>query len=140
MFWHYWWLIGAGVLIAGSVIAIFHVVMVVVDHRRHRKWSSTLLAIVWPIISVLMIGVLQGNMDPPLFGIPLFVLFSMAWRKDKRSFWAGLVLFYALCAMVLGVATSNCSQIHWPFLWLWPASAGSLILWRCIRVSVLGVT
>ena len=137
MFWQYWWLIGAGIFIGGAAITIFHLVMIIVDHRRHRKWQSTLLAIAWPIMCIPMIGVLQGNMDPPLFGIPILILFSTVWWKDKRIYFAGLALFYTLCAMVLFVAASNGSRVHWPFLLLWPVSAATIIYWRSKRILAL---
>ena len=121
----------------GFVITIYHLVMIIVDHRRHRNWHSTGLAIAWPIISIPMIGVLQGNMDPPLFGIPLLILFSTVWWKDRRIYLAGLLLFYALCVMVLGVAWSNGSRIHWPFILLWPVSVALIIYWRFTRMQAL---
>ena len=133
----YWWLIGAKVFFSGPWFAIFQIVMIVRDHRQHRDWRSTILAVVWPLICVSMIYVLQGSMDPPLFGIPLAVLFLTAWWKKMWVFMPGVCLYYAMSAAVLVISAKQGAAIHWPFLLLWPVSFVLLFMWRYLRMRAL---
>ena len=103
----YWWLIGAKVFFSGPWFAIFQIVMIVRDHRQHRDWRSSLLAVIWPLMCVSMIYVLQGSMDPPLFGIPLAILFLTAWWRNMWVFMPGVVLFYTASAVVLIISRSR---------------------------------
>ena len=103
----YWWLIGAKVFFSGPWFPIFQIVMIVRDHRQHRDWRSTILAVVWPLMCVSMIYVLQGSMDPPLFGIPLAILFLTAWWRNMWVFMPGVVLYYATSAVVLIVSAQQ---------------------------------
>jgi len=134
MFGTYWWLIGATVFFSGPWFSIFQIVMTVGDHRRHKDWRSTILAIVWPLICMSMIFVLQGHRDPPLFGIPLILLFLLVWWRNMWAFMTGVVLYYILSAAVLVVSVRGGSTVHWPFLMLWPISFGLLFLWRYFRM------
>ena len=133
----YWWLIGAKVFFSGPWFAIFQIIMIVWDHRQHRDWRSSLLAIIWPLMCVSMIYVLQGSMDPPLFGIPLAILFLTAWWRNMWVFMPGVALYYAASAMVLIVSAKNGSTVHWPFLLLWPLSFALLFMWRYLRMRAL---
>ena len=133
----YWWLIGAKVFFSGPWFAIFQIGMMIGDHKKHGDWRSTILAVVWPLICVSMIYVLQGSMDPPLFGIPLAILFLTAWWRNMWVFMPGVVLYYATSAGVLIISARQGSQVHWPFLLLWPISFVLLFLWRYLRMRAL---
>ncbi len=120
-----------------SLVCDFSDRHVVWDHRQHRDWRSTILAFVWPLICVSMIYVLQGSMDPPLFGIPLVVLFLTAWWRNMWVFMPGIVLYYVTSAVVLILSIQQGSPIHWSFLLLWPLSFALLFIWRYLRMRAL---
>ncbi len=136
VFWRDWWLVGAGILLfLWPVLVVGDLAMIVIDHRRHRDWHSTGLAIVWPFLCVPMVFVLQGNMSPPFFGIPIAALFLFVWMRSKNLFVLGVASYYCLSALVVLFAVSSDSEMHWLYLWFWPLSLVSLILWRRAKVS-----
>jgi hypothetical protein len=133
-----WWFAGASILtFVGPMFYVGHLFMIVIDHRRHWNWHSTVLAIIWPILCVAMVGVLQTNMSPPLFGIPILFLFSMAWIRNKWLFTSGVASYYCLSTLVLISAVISRTEIHWWFLVFWPISFVVLILWRKARIAAL---
>jgi hypothetical protein len=137
-FWTLWWIAGAGVLLfAWPILVVGHLAMTIIDHRRHRSWGTTALAITWPFLCVAMIGVLQGNRSPPLFGVPLLLLFALVWMKTKGLFIGGVLAYYGLSAVVLGTVGLRGGEIHWWFLVFWPVSLAFLISWRMARMSAL---
>lgn len=136
--WTLWWIAGAGVLLfAWPVLVVGYLAMTVIDHRRHRSWRTTGLAITWPFLCVAMVGVLQGNMSPPLFGVPVLLLFSLAWMKTKGLFTVGVLAYYGLSAVVLATVGLRGGEIHWWFFVFWPVSFAFLIFWRTARMSAL---
>jgi hypothetical protein len=138
VFWLYWWLAGAGILLfVWPVLVVGHLAMIVIDHRRYRDWRSTGLAILWPFLCVPMVGVLQGNLSPPLFGIPIALLFVLVWMRDKNLFIVGVASYYCLSALVVLFAVIGKTETNWLFVVFWPLSLVSLILWRRERVSAI---
>lgn len=135
--WTLWWIAGAAALATWPAIAVGHIVMTVKDHRLRRDWRMTGLAIAWPVCCVAMVGALQGNMSPPLFGVPILVLFLLVWRKPTGLFTSGVVAYYGLSALVLAAAGRRSEGIHWWFLAFWPISLALLILWRKTRMAEL---
>jgi len=133
----YWWSIGAKIFFSGPWFSIFQIVMIVRDHRLHRDWRSTILAIAWPLLCISMIYVLQGKADPPLFGIPLAILFATAWWRNMWVFMTGISLYYLMSAAVLALSARNGAEVHWPFLLLWPLSFALLFMWRYLRMRAL---
>jgi membrane protein implicated in regulation of membrane protease activity len=83
-----------------------------------------------------MVGVLQGNLAPPLFGVPIAVLFVLAWMRSKNLFIVGVASYYCLSTLVVLVAVRG-GEMNWLFLVFWPLSLASLILWRRARVSAI---
>lgn len=137
-FWTLWWIAGAGVLLfVWPVLVVGHLAMIVIDHRRHRSWRTTALAITWPFLCVAMIGALQGNRSPPLFGVPLLLLFSLVWMRTKSLFTLGVLAYYGLSAFVLANVGLRGGEIHWWFLVFWPVSFAFLLFWRTARMPAL---
>ena len=73
-----YWL--AGALLIGLALPLA-AIMLVIDHRRHHHWPSTGLAVVWCLLAVSVVGVSTGSMSPPMFGVPLVLLYAAAWTK-----------------------------------------------------------
>jgi hypothetical protein len=127
-----WWL-GGSVLI-GLALPLA-AVMVAVDHRRHRHSASTAFAAVWCALAAGVIGVHQGNLSPPLFGIPLFLLYAVAWTPNRVLVVVGVTASYMSALVVIVAAALEGSEIHWPFGIAWVLSLGALVLWRAGRPS-----
>ena len=137
----FWWTLGAGVLLfLWPLFLVGHVILTVRDHRRHHDWKVTGLAVAWPILCVAMTGVLGGNMSPPLFGIPLLLVFSMAWMLASRTFAFGVVSFFALSALVVVVSVVGNEgpvDVRWGLFLLWPLALAALLYWRAERLAAL---
>ncbi len=127
-----WWQGGAALIGVALPLAV---VMVAVDHRRHRHWPSTALAAVWCALAAGVIGVHQGNLSPPLFGIPLVLLYAFAWAHNRVLVVAGVTASYASALVVIVAAALGGSEIHWLFGIAWALSLGALVLWRARRPS-----
>ncbi len=124
----YWWLVGAKVFFSGPWFPIFQIFMIVRDHRQHRDWRSSLLAVVWPLLCVSMIYVLQGSMDPPLFGVPLASSFpdgvveeyvgvharrfSLLYYERCRAHHFGPAWFCGPLALSAALAHILCAPVH----------------------------
>jgi len=135
----FYWLAGAGILLfLWPVFMIGHLTMTILDHRRHHDALATVLAIAWPVLCTGMIGALDGNLSPPLFGVPLLLVLSAAWMKQDRSFTIGVWLFFLLStAIVVSFAVSPPEgDVRWPFLLLWPLALAALLTWRRRRLEV----
>ena len=134
--WTLWRIAGAVALGAWPAVAVGHIVMTVKDHRLRRDWRMTGLAIAWPVCCVAEVGAVQGNMSPPLFGVPLLLLFLLVWRKPAGLFTAGVVAYYGLSsALVLYFLGGESEYNRWWFLAFWPISLALLILWRRTRMA-----
>jgi hypothetical protein len=130
--WMILWLAGAALIGIALPLAA---VMVAIDHRRHRDWLSTCLAATWCVLAAAVVGVQQGNMSPPLFGVPLVLLYAVAWTPRKAVFTFGVAGSYCLSACTLYFATRRPSDLHWGFLLAWLASLVALVAWRARRPS-----
>ena len=127
-----WWL--AGALLIGLALPLA-AIMVAVDHRRHRHWASTALATVWCVLAAGVIGVHQGNLSPPLFGLPLVLLYAVAWAHNRVLVVASVAASYMIALVVIIAAARGGSEIHWLFVIAWALSLGALVLWRAGRPS-----
>ena len=139
----FWWMLGAGVLLfMMPMFAIGHLILTARDHRRHHAWKVTGLALAWPILCVAMIGVLGGNMSPPLFGIPLAIVFTMSWLMPKRHFMFGVGSFFSLCILIVvsfALSDEGKGQVQWGYLLFWPLALAALLTWRIERLAALEV-
>jgi hypothetical protein len=125
-----WWL--AGALLIGLALPLA-AIMLVLDHRRHRHWPSTGLAIVWCLLAVSVVGVSGGNLSPPLFGVPLVLLYAVAWAKKPTLAAIGVTMSYVLALLVLLAVFRGSSEVRWAFVLAWAASAVALAIWRTRR-------
>ena len=133
--WTLWWLAGAVTIGLALPVAA---VMVAVDHRRHRHWPSTALAALWSVLAASVLGVLQGDMSPPLFGVPLVVLYAAALTQRKVHFAIGVTVSYCLSVLVVIFAVvRQPTRIGWWFVAAWSLSLVLLILWRVRRPSAV---
>ena len=133
--WRFWWLGGAILL---SIAVPLAAIMVVNDHRRHRHWPRTGLAILWCVLALGIVGAVQGNLSPPLFGVPLVLLYGFAWTHRKSSFAIGVAGAYCLgILVVIWAARQRPGDVNWWFLLAWLASLSVLILWHQRRPSIV---
>ena len=137
----FWWTIGAGVLLfLFPLFLVGQVILTVRDHRRHHDWKVTGLAVAWPILCISMTAVLGGNMSPPLFGIPLLLVFSMSWMLASRTFAFGVGSFFVLSALVViasALSDDGGGHVRWGYLLLWPLALSALLYWRTERLAAL---
>ena len=82
-----------------------------------------------------MVGVIQTNMSPPMFGVTILLLLSPAWMRSRGLFTVGVLAYYGLSALVLVAAGLRSVRIHWWFLVFWPVSFAVLIFWRMTSMS-----
>src|SRR5688572_3327677 len=108
-------------------------IMLFVDHRRHRHWPSTGLAMVWCVLAVSVVGVSAGNLSPPLFGVPLVLLYAAAWTNKPALAAIGVTGSYVVAMLVLLSVLRGSSEVRWPFLLAWMVSAVALVVWRTRR-------
>ena len=131
--WTLWWLVGA--MLIGIAVPLA-AMMVVMDHRRHHYWPRTGLAILWCALALGIIGALQGNLSPPLFGVPLVLLYAFAWTHKKALFAIGVASAYCLGVfVVIWAAGQRRSELNWWFLLAWPVSLLVLVFWHARRPS-----
>jgi len=131
--WTLWWL--AGAVLIGLALPLA-AIMLVLDHRRHRHWPSTGLAIVWCLLAVSVVGVPGGNLSPPLFGVPLVLLYAAAWTKKPALAAIGVTVSYVITVLVLLAGLRGSSEVRWAFLLAWTASALVLVVWRTRRPAL----
>ena len=122
-----WWL--AGAVLIGLALPLA-AIMLVIDHRRHHHWPSTGLAMVWCLLAVSVIGVSTGNMSPPLFGVPLVLLYAAAWTNKPVLAGIGVTGSYITTMLVLFTLLRGSSEVRWAFLLAWMVSAVTLVVWR----------
>ena len=122
-----WWL--AGALLIGLALPLA-AIMVVVDHRRHHHWPSTGLAVVWCLLAVSVIGVSTGNMSPPLFGVPLVLLYAAAWTNKAVLASIGVTASYVITVLVLVALLRDSNEVRWAFVVAWMVSAVAFVVWR----------
>ena len=129
--WTLWWL--AGAVLIGIAVPLA-AIMVVMDHRRHRYWPRTGLAILWCVLALGIVGASQGNMSPPLFGVPLVLLYTLAWTQKKALFAIGVTSAYCLGVLVvILVARQRPSDVNWWFLLPWLVSLLVVVFWHARR-------
>jgi len=134
--WMLYWLAGATRIGLALPLAA---VAVTIDHRRHRCWSSTRLAIAWCILALGIVLTLQGHLSPPWFGVPLALLYALAWSPKRVLFTLCVCGYYCLTGLVIVVAArTQPGDVRWWFLLFWPASFVALSLWRTRRPLVKG--
>ena len=128
-----WWLVGA--MFIGLALPLA-AIMVAIDHRRHRDWPTTGLAVLWCVLALGCVGVVQGNLSPPLFGVPLVLLYTFAWTRSRTVFTLGVLGAYGLSAwIVIHVARQQPGEVQWLFLVAWLASLAALVFWHTRRPS-----
>ena len=54
-------------------------------------------------------------------------------------FMPGIILYYVASVVVLILSAQHGSQVHLPFLLLWPVSFVLLFMWRYLRMRALFV-
>ncbi|MCC6316537.1 MAG: hypothetical protein IT361_02510 [Gemmatimonadaceae bacterium] len=127
----FWWL--AGAILIGLAVPLA-AVMIVIDHRRHRSWPNTGLAVLWCALTLAIAGIVRGNLSPPLFGVPLVLLLSLGWSRRKSWFVAGVTTGYCLvAAVVIVVAFRRPNDVNGWLLLAAPTSLIALTLWRTRR-------
>ena len=119
----------AGAVLIGLALPLA-AIMLVVDHRRHRHWPSTGLAVVWCVLAASVIGVSAGSMSPPLFGVPLVLLYAAAWTHKPVPASIGVTASYITTMLVLFALLRGSSDVRWVFLSAWMVSAVALVVWR----------
>ena len=133
--WTLWWL--AGAMLIGIAVPLA-AIMVFIDHRRHRYWPRTGLAILWCALALGIIGAFQGNLSPPLFGVPLVLLYTLAWSNKKTLFAIGVASAYCLGVLVvIWAARQESLELNWWFLLAWPLSLLVLVFWHARRPSTV---
>jgi len=125
-----WWVAGAALIGLALPLAA---IMLVIDHRRHHHWPSTGLALVWCLLAVSVVGVSDGNLSPPLFGVPLVLLYAAAWTKKPALAAIGVSTSYVITVLVLVGMLRGSSEVRWGFLLAWMVSAVALVVWRTRR-------
>jgi hypothetical protein len=113
-----------------------HLTRTLLDHRRHRDGTVTLLAVVWPIAAVAVAGTVPGNLSPPLFGVPILLLLATSWMEARGGFLFGVVAFYVLSSVVTIATFRSVGTLNWWFLAFWPLSFLVLMTWRSRRLAV----
>ena len=133
--WTLWWL--AGAVLIGIAVPLA-AIRVVIDHRRHRYWPRTGLAILWCVLALGIVGALQGNMSPPLFGVPLVLLYSLAWTHKNALFAIGVTSAYSLGVLVVILAArQRPGDVNWWFLLAWLVSLVVVVFWHARRPSTV---
>jgi len=136
--WHKVWMLywlSEAILIGLALPAA--AIGVTIDHRRHRHWPSTRLAMVWCLLALAIVGTLQGSLSPPLFGLALALLYALAWSRSRLLFTVGVAGYYCLTALVVIVAArTHPGDVNWWLLLSWPTSFAALIFWRTGRPPV----
>ena len=122
-----WWL--AGAVLIGLALPLA-AIMLCIDHRRHRHWPSTGLAVVWCLLAASVIGVSGGSMSPQLFGVPLVLLYAAAWTHKPVPASIGVTASYLTTILVLFALLRGSSGVRWAFLLPWMISAVALVVWR----------
>lgn len=124
----FWWLAGTVLIWIAAPLAL---IMIIMDHRRHRHWPSTGLAMVWCVLALAFVGAVAGTLSPPLFGVPLVLLYSLAWSHERKWFVGGVTTAYCLGVLVViwGVIRRP-EAVGWPYVLAWPASLVVLLFWH----------